>query len=203
VAAWILEVVRCGSSAIIGPLLAHLKSECPDNGHFWACSDFFFVHVSSSTSPPPWHLGWRPRTPAPPRHLLFLACSLLPPSWHNPLEARRLAAYGIRFPGRPAAAAADTAEALLDFLHREYPLAACHPLLGECTRKGMAYHLMAMDVVITMVNDPDELERDLKPFYNGVVKAVGKRSAVASWVLHEQIEAGHRVGWVPRAGGLM
>jgi len=119
------------------------------------------------------------------------------------MEARRLAAYHMRFPGRPVAAAGESADFLLDFLHREYPLAACHPLLEECTRKGMLYHVMAMDIVITMIHDPDELGRDLAPFYAGVVDAGEIQAAVGSWVLHEQIGAGLRVGWVPRAGGLM
>jgi len=119
------------------------------------------------------------------------------------MEARRLAAYAIRFPDRPAAAAAEAADALLDFLHREYPLAACHPLASERTRMGMMNHLIAMDVVIAMIFDLDELGRELAPFYDGVFDAAGIRSAVGSWVLHEQIESSHRVGWVPRAVGLM
>jgi len=64
-------------------------------------------------------------------------------------------------------------------------------------------HLMAMDVAITMIFDPEELGRELAPFYDGVFDAAGIRSAVGSWVLHEQIQSGHRVGWVPRAVGLM
>ena len=68
---------------------------------------------------------------------------------------------------------------------------------------GMMDHLMTMGVVIPMIFDPDELGRELAPFYDGVLDAAGIRSAVGSWVLHEQMESGHRVGWVPRAVGLM
>jgi len=119
------------------------------------------------------------------------------------MEARRLAAYAIRYPGRPDLAAAEASDALLNFLHREYPLAACQPLLQERTRVCMMDNLLAMDIVITMIEDPDELGKVLAPFYDGVVDVGGMRSALGSWVLHEQIAAGHRVGWVPRAVGLM
>jgi len=156
-------------------------------------------------------LGARPRSvdplgacaqPPPLPTPLYTSCPPPPSSPHG-MEARLLAAHVVRFPGRPAAAAAEAADAFLDFLPREYLLAACHPLASERTRVGMMDHLMAMDVVITMIFDPDELGRELAPFYDGVFDATGIRSAVSSWVLHEQIESGHRVGWVPRAVGLM
>jgi len=119
------------------------------------------------------------------------------------LEARRLAAHVVRFPRRPAAAAAEAADAFLEFLHREYPLASYYPLASQRTQVGMMDHLMAMDVIITMIFDPDELGRELAPFYDGGLTAAGIRLAVGSWVLHEQIASGHRVGWVPRAVGLV
>jgi len=97
----------------------------------------------------------------------------------------------MRFPGRPLAAAGESANALLDFLHRQYRLAACHPLLEKGTRNGMLYHVMAMDIVITMIKDPNELGRDLAPVYAGIVDAGEIQAAVGSWMLHEQIEAGH------------
>ena len=62
---------------------------------------------------------------------------------------------------------------------------------------------VGMDIVITMVGDPDELGKALAPFYNGVAGVSGMSSALGNWILHKQIAAGHHVGWVPRAVGHM
>jgi len=59
----------------------------------------------------------------PPPTPLYTSCPPLPSS-PDGMEARRLAAHVVRFPGWPAAAAAEAADAFLDFLHRECPLAA-------------------------------------------------------------------------------
>jgi len=89
-------------------------------------------------------------------------------------------------------------DALVDFFYHHYPITSNHFCFLERSSEALEYHLVCPCVLMWV--DPDDMAQDLVLFYEELEDKKNLRVALRSWVVHEQIQAGRRVGWVPHAG---
>jgi len=91
----------------------------------------------------------------------------------------------------------DITDALIDILCHHYPIASNDSCFLERSSEALKLHLVCSCVLLWV--DPDDMAQDLVVFYEEIEGKQNLRAALGSWVVHEQIRVGRRVGWVPRA----